>query len=156
MKAFTGGDKITARFMRTDYFEFRPEAKLVIAGLRSVDEAIRRRLHLILLCVTIPEAERDARLSEKLRSEFPGILRWAIQGCLDWQRLGGLFPPQLVLDATASHLAAEDAIARWLEERCSLEVGRWVSSSALFADWKRWCQASGENCRTQRWFVQQK
>lgn len=160
MKAFTGGDKITARFMRADYFEFRPEAKLVIAGnhkpgLRSVDEAIRRRLYLIPLCVTIPEAERDTRLIEKLRSEFSGILCWAIQGCLDWQRLGGLFPPQLVLDATASYLAAEDAIARWLEERCSPAGGLWVSSSVLFADWKKWCEANGENCRTQRWFVQQ-
>jgi putative DNA primase/helicase len=88
IKTFTGGDKIAARFMRGDYFEFRPEAKLVIAGnhkpsLRSVDEAIRRRLCLVPLCVTIPEAERDPRLSEKLRSEFSGILAWAVQGCLD-------------------------------------------------------------------------
>jgi len=159
IKAFTGGDKIAARFMRADYFEFRPEAKLVIAGnhkpgLRSVDEAIRRRLYLLPLGVTIPEAERDPQLIEKLRSQLPGILSWAVQGCLDWQRIG-LSPPQLVRDATASYLATEDAIARWLEESCSVKGKHWVSSSDLFADWRKWCDLNGESCRTQRWFVQQ-
>jgi len=79
IKALTGGDRIAARFMRQDFFEFTPIFKLLIAGnhtpsLRSVDEAIRRRLHLIPFSVTIPSAERDPLLSEKLRVEWPGIL----------------------------------------------------------------------------------
>ena len=93
IKSLTGGDKIAARFMRCDFFEFCPEFKLVIAGnhkpgLRSVDEAIRRRLHLVPFTVTIPPGERDPRLAEKLRAEFPGILAWAVRGCLDWQERG--------------------------------------------------------------------
>ena len=93
IKALTGGDMIAARFMRQDFFEYRPQFKLVIAGnhkpgLRSVDEAIRRRFHLIPFNVTIPEGERDLELAEKLRAEWPGILAWMIEGCLDWQRQG--------------------------------------------------------------------
>jgi putative DNA primase/helicase len=82
LKALTGGDTISARFMRQDFFEYRPQFKLIIAGnhkpaLRSVDEAIRRRLHLVPWNVVIPPAERDKKLGEKLRAEWPGILAWA-------------------------------------------------------------------------------
>jgi len=148
IKAITGGDRVTARFMRGDYFDFTPEFKLLVAGnhrpgLRSVDEAIRRRIFLIPFTVTIPEKERDPQLSEKLRAEFPGILRWAIQGCLDWQR-EGLNPPGAVRDATANYLAAEDAMGRWLDERCKKNRDAWTASAELFADWARWCQLNDE------------
>jgi putative DNA primase/helicase len=79
IKALTGGDKVAARFMRQDFFEFAPQFKLLIAGnhkpgLRSVDEAIRRRLHLIPFAVTIPPSERDAELPGKLAGELPGTV----------------------------------------------------------------------------------
>ena len=79
IKSLTGGDPISAHFMRQDYFTFVPTFKLVIAGnhkpgLRSVDEAIRRRLHLIPFDLKIPAEERDHRLPEKLKAEWPGIL----------------------------------------------------------------------------------
>jgi P4 family phage/plasmid primase-like protien len=104
IKTLTGGDRIAARFMRQDFFEFTPVFKLVIAGnhkpgLRSVDEAIRRRLHLVPFTVTIPPAERDLSLSHKLRAEWGGILGWALEGCLEWQARG-LNPPASVRDAT--------------------------------------------------------
>ena len=81
IKALTGGDKITARFMRQDFFEYTPQFKLLIAGnhkpgLRSVDEAIRRRLHLIPFTITIPAEERDPELSDKLKAEASAILNW--------------------------------------------------------------------------------
>ena len=91
IKALTGGDKITARFMRQDFFDFTPTFKLFICGnhkkprLTSVDEAIRRRLLLVPFTVQIPLAERDKELPDKLKPEWPGILRWMIDGCLDWQ-----------------------------------------------------------------------
>jgi putative DNA primase/helicase len=115
IKALTGGDKISARFMRQDFFEFTPQFKLLIAGnhkpgLRSVDEAIRRRFYLIPFTVTIPPEERDADLLEKLKMEWPGILHWMIEGCLQWQ-LHGLAPPAVVTAATGAYLEAEDAIA---------------------------------------------
>ena len=157
IKSLTGGDEITARLMRCDFFQFRPEFKLVIAGnhkpgLRSVDEAIRRRLHLVPFTVTIPPGERDPLLSEKLRAEFPGILSWAVQGCLDWQR-EGLNAPRVVRDATMDYLAAEDAIGRWLEECCTVDRECWASSATLFSHWKAWCAQAGEREGSQKRFL---
>jgi putative DNA primase/helicase len=148
IKSLTGGDKIAARFMRCNFFEFIPEFKLVIAGnhkpgLRSVDEAIRRRLHLVPFTITIPEGERDPRLIEKLRAEFPGILAWAIQGCLEWQK-HGLNPPATVRNATATYLAAEDSIGRWLEDDCISDKALWTPGAALILDHRWWCERNSE------------
>jgi putative DNA primase/helicase len=105
IKTLTGGDKVEARFMRQDFFEYTPQFKLIIAGnhkpgLRSVDEAIRRRFNLIPFTVTIPPGERDETLPAKLNAELPGILAWMIDGCLDWQERG-LAPPEIVTEASA-------------------------------------------------------
>jgi putative DNA primase/helicase len=101
----TGGDPISARFMRQDFFTYTPAFKLFIIGnhkpgLRSVDEAIRRRFNLVPFTVTIPVIERDPKLADKLRAEWPGILAWAIEGCQRWQHIG-LVAPKIVRDATA-------------------------------------------------------
>jgi putative DNA primase/helicase len=159
LKALTGGDRIAARFMRQDFFEFFPQFKLLIAGnhkpgFRTVDEAMRRRFYLVPLVVTIPPEERDAELSEKLRSEWGGILQWAVSGCLDWQR-EGLNPPSSVRDATAAYLANEDSVGRWLDERCVFDPRHWASSSALFNDWRAWCTQGGEKEGSQRKFAQE-
>jgi putative DNA primase/helicase len=159
IKSLTGGDKIAARFMRCDFFEFLPEFKLLIAGnhkpsLRSVDEAIRRRLHLVPFTVTIPENERDPNLGEKLRAEYSGILAWAILGCLDWQ-CGGLRPAAVVREATAAYLDSEDAMGRWLEDRCITGPRCWTAVGALFANWQAWCEQTGEREGSQKRFTQQ-
>jgi putative DNA primase/helicase len=148
IKSLTGGDRIAARFMRQDFFEFAPQFKLLIAGnhkpgLRSVDEAIRRRLHLIPFTVTIPAAERDDKLADKLRNEWPGILAWMIKGCVEWQKTG-LQPPDSVKAATATYLEAQDSVAAWLDECCDRQAGAWESRTALFESWSRWATAAGE------------
>ena len=122
LKALTGGDKITARFMRQDFFEFMPQFKLLVVGnhkpsIRNVDEAMRRRLHMVPFTVTIPKAKRDKTLPERLLAERDGILAWALEGCLEWQRMG-LKPPPAVMAATEDYFEAEDAIGRWIDERC--------------------------------------
>ncbi len=158
IKALTGGDRITARFMRQDFFEYVPQFKLVVAGnhkpgLRNVDEAIRRRLHLIPFTVTIPESERDKDLPEKLKAEWPGILAWAIEGCLAWQH-EGLNPPAVVREATEEYLATEDALGRWMEERCALGPRLAGAAGALFGDWTAWCEATGEKPSSQKMFAE--
>jgi len=158
VKSMTGGDPIAARFMRQDFFEFTPQFKLLIAGnhkpgLRGVDEAIRRRLHLIPFTVTIPPERRDPDLFEKLKPEWPGILKWAIDGCLAWQR-DRLTPPGIVREATAAYLAAEDAIAQWLDECCACDPVYADKSGALFASWKTWADAAGEYAGSQKRFSQ--
>jgi len=158
IKLLTGGDKIAARFMRQDFFEFTPQFKLLFAGnhkpgLQSVDEAIRRRLHLIPFTVTIPLKDRDEKLAERLRTEWPGILAWAIAGCLKWQE-HGLAPPETVTAATGSYLEAEDAISAWIEEECERRSDAWGSSSVLFASWKNWADKAGEPAGSMKRFVQ--
>ena len=156
IKSLTGGDKIAARFMRCDFFEYVPEFKLLIAGnhrpgLRSVDEAIRRRLHMVPFTVTISPSERDPFLAEKLTAEFSGIMRWAVEGCLGWQH-DGLNPPSAVRSETESYLAAEDRIGQWIEDCCVTGKRYWSSSSALFTSWKEWCDCAGEREGSQREF----
>ena len=158
IKQLTGGDTVAARFMRQDFFEYRPAFKLIIAGnhkpsLRSVDEAIRRRFHLIPFAVTIPPEERDSELAEKLKDEWPGILAWLVEGCLDWQT-EGLRPPKAVLEATEAYLSAEDSLAAWLEERCERRTAEWASSASLFVSWSAWATAAGENPGNSKRFAQ--
>jgi putative DNA primase/helicase len=117
IKMLTGGDKLTGRFMRGDFFDFKPTHKLLISGnhkpsLRNVDEAIRRRLLLVPFVVQIPAAERDPRLVDKLKAEWPAILRWMIDGCLEWRR-DGLRVPAVVRTATDEYLADNDTLAQW-------------------------------------------
>jgi putative DNA primase/helicase len=148
IKALTGGDAITARFMRQDFFTFTPQFTLIVAGnhkpgLRNVDEAMRRRLHLVPFTVTIPEDLRDDQLAEKLKVEWPGILQWMVEGAVEWGR-SGLQPPKTVRTATAAYLQAEDAIAAWIEERCTTKADDFASNGALFRSWSDWATKAGE------------
>ncbi len=158
IKALTGGDKISARFMRQDFFEFVPQFKLVIAGnhkpgLRSVDEAIRRRMNLVPFTVTIPREERDEGLAEKLKVEWSGILQWLIDGCLDWQT-EQLSAPAAVRSATDEYLEDEDAIAAWVSDCCITKAGFTTSTAELFGSWQAWADKSGEFVGTMKRFAQ--
>jgi len=155
IKSLTGGDTISARFMRQDFFEFVPQFKLLIAGnhkpgLRGVDEAIRRRMNLIPFTVTIPKEDRDIELSEKLRAEWGGILQWMIDGCAEWQG-EGLQQPAAVRDATDAYLRSEDSIAEWISDRCTTNAQDSAPSSALFKSWESWATSAGEFTGSNKW-----
>jgi len=148
IKALTGGDPISARFMRQDFFTFVPEFKLFVAGnhkpsLRTVDPAIRRRLNLVPFMAEIPLAEQDPELPGKLKGEWPGILQWAIRGCTDWHQ-GGLEAPLCVTAATEQYLEAEDAVLAWLEDCCTVQVGFTVAKADVRDSWSTWCQRTGQ------------
>lgn len=148
IKAVTGGDKIPARFMRQDFFEFVPQFKLLISGnhkpsLRSVNEAIRRRLVLIPFLATIPAPKRDPELTEKLKAEWGGILRWAVEGCAEWQRRG-LNPPVVVCEATEDYLTSEDTLSLWIEQDCVTDAKVSATVAELYESWRRFCEATGE------------
>jgi P4 family phage/plasmid primase-like protien len=148
LKALTGGDPISARFMHRDFFEFVPQFKLIVAGnhkpaIRNVDEAMRRRLHLIPFTVTIAPAHRDKKLADKLIGERDGILSWAVEGCLEWRRQG-LAPPATVVAATDEYFEAEDAFGRWIEECCERSSSDREAGALLFGAWKLWADANGE------------
>lgn len=154
IKALTGGDPITARFMRQDDFTFMPQFKLLIVGnhkpqMRNVDDAMRRRLQLIPFTFRPPKPDPD--LPERLKAEWGGIMAWAVEGCLAWQRVG-LKPPRVVLDATEEYFEAEDAFGRWLLERTSRDPNAFSLTRDLFADWRQWCTTTGEWAGTEKRF----
>jgi P4 family phage/plasmid primase-like protien len=158
IKTLTGGDKITARFIRQDFFEYTPVFKLTTVGnhkpsLASVDEAIRRRIHLTPFMVTIPTEERDPELAATLKAEWPGILQWAVDGCLEWQRFG-LAPPPVVRAATEEYLAQEDSLARWIEECCVTGRQHWGIGAKLWESWKSWAKGNNEELGTRKAFAQ--
>lgn len=147
IKALTGGDPITARFMRQDFFTYTPQFKLFIAGnhkpgLRNIDEAIRRRFHLLPFTVRIPPQERDPNLFDKLKEEWPEILGWALRGCLEWQA-EGLNAPAAVIEATAEYFSDEDSFGRWLEECCVRDPMAHETTRELYAAWSAWAERSG-------------
>jgi putative DNA primase/helicase len=146
IKQLTGGDLITARFMRQDNFTFRPQFKLTIAGnhppvLHNVDDAMRRRLN-ILPFIAKP-ANPDPTLSAKLESEHGRILRWMIQGCLDWQR-SGLSRPEVVRNATADYFETQDMFGQWLQERCDTAPTAFELPGKLYSDWCDFARSNGE------------
>lgn len=156
IKAVTGGDVITARLMHQDFFTYKPQFKLLIAGnhkpeIRNMDEALRRRMHLIPFTITVAPEKRDTHLTDKLLAERDGILAWALEGCMKWQALG-LQKPQLVAEATQEYFEAEDALGAWMTERCKLGPLERSLTATLFNDWKQWAEASGEFVGTQRRF----
>ena len=144
LKKMTGGDTLTARFMKQDFFQFKPQFKPVISGnhkpqIRSVDTAMRRRINLVPFSVIIQPEKRDNELKAKLRDEGPGILQWMIKGCLEYQRIG-LSPPKSVVDATDEYFKDEDNIANWISEQC--EIGPRFSeyASRLFTFWRHYAE----------------
>lgn len=153
IKQLTGGDPISARFMRRDFFTFKPQFKLVVQGnhkpvLRNVDDAARRRFHIVPF-VNKP-ANPDPELPERLRAEYPAILHWAIQGCLDWQKCG-LAPPQAVQRETEEYFSDQDSFAQWLEECTERKYETTGETTALlYASWKSWATRQGEDAGTER------
>ncbi len=159
VKAITGGDKVSARFMRQDFFEYFPQFKLIIAGnhkpsIRNVDEAMKRRLHLIPFTVTIPAAKRDGKLTEKLLMERDAIMAWAVEGCMRWQATG-LNPPASVVAATDEYFDEEDAIGEFIAAEAQVCAPAKVSVADVFARWQEWSSKRGEYVGTSRWLAQQ-
>ena len=156
IKSLTGGDPITARFMRQDFFTYTPAFKLTIIGnhrpvLRNVDDAARRRFNMAPFIHT-PERP-DRQLEAKLRAEWPAILRWMIEGCLDWQA-NGLVRPTSVAAATAAYFSEQDIVHQWVEECCDRGATRSDTMAGLFRSWSDYALANGEKPGTTKWFSQ--
>ncbi len=157
IKSLTGGDRIAARFMRQDFFEFSPQFKLFVTGnhmpsLRGVDKAIRRRLHFVPFTVTIPDSEINKELGKELEAEWPAILRWMIDGCLAWQR-DGLNPPAIIRDATDQYLDHEDPVLQFFEDCGHRDPNAWESSADIWNRWKSWAESTGEYVGTRNRFT---
>ena len=156
VKDLTGGDRITARFLHREFFEFIPTFKILMYGnhkpaIRGTDEGIWRRVRLIPFTVTIPEGERDLSLTQKLRAELPGILAWAVSGCIAWQQ-AGLKTPAPVTLATSEYRAEQDLLAAFLEACCVIGPEYKVTAGELYTAFKAWAIENGEPERSQTRF----
>lgn len=154
IKQLTGGDKISARFMRQDFFEFLPQFKLVIVGnhapvLANVDDAARRRFNIVPF--TQRPARPDRQLEEKLKAEAGRILSWAIEGCRDWQD-NGLVRPEIVQAATQDYFDDQDLFGQWLAERCELGRSKSEATTPLYNDWAEYAHAAGDDPGSQKAF----
>lgn len=158
VKQMTGGDRIAARFLHAEWFEFDPTFKIFVATnhrpqIRGTDHAIWRRIHLIPFTKTIPEGRQDKKLADKLRGELPGVLRWAVEGCLAWQR-NGLGAPPLVRSATDAYREEMDPLAGFINECCLVDEATQARAGKLYEAYRQWCTASGEEAVSGRDFAQ--
>lgn len=156
VKQMTGGEPITARFMRGEYFEFVPAFTPWLATnhkpeIRGVDLAIWRRVRLVPFTVTIPEDERDNALAAKLRAELPGILNWALAGCLAWQR-DGLGSSAAIDAATADYRDESDILGGFITDCCVTGDGIKAKAGDLYARYGYWATANGVEAVKQQAF----
>ena len=154
VKLLTGGDRITARRMRQDFYEFEATHLIVLQTnhkprVTGTDEGIWRRVKLIPFNVTIATAKRDPELPQKLAAEFPGILAWAIKGWRNYQ-LQGFREPAAVREATADYRSDSDHVGAFLSDRCLIGQEHTATASAIYNAYKLWCAESGERPLTQR------
>lgn len=151
VKDLTGGESISARFMRGEWFRFPPTFTPWLATnhrpvIRGTDPAIWDRIALVPFVVRIPDDEQDPDLLEKLKDEYAGILAWIIQGAVEWHR-EGLKVPEAVRAATSSYQAEMDVLGLFVDERCVEDTDErtgWVLASALYESYEKWCVDSGE------------
>ena len=147
IKQMTGGDVLKARPLYGKYIQFEIIGKILLAtnslpSINNTDHGIWRRIQAIPFNRTFTAEQQDKDLGSKLTKELPGILNWAIQGCLDWQEQG-LNPPQVVLDQVATYKTEMDSIAQFVEQECSLEPETKYPASKLYEAYRHFCQAIG-------------
>jgi putative DNA primase/helicase len=156
VKQITGGDRIRARRMRQDFWEFSPTHKVILSvnhkpEIRGTDTGIWRRIRLIPFTEVVPLAEQDRRLPEKLRRELPGILRWMVEGCLAWQR-EGLNTPAAVTTATDEYREDMDSLGEFLSGCCLQGPSLSASAKSLWSAYRNWSKDNNEHEGTQKRF----
>lgn len=157
IKAMTGDDVMIARFLHKEFFEFRPQFKIWVRTnhkpkIRGTDTGIWRRVKLIPFKVSIPAEKKDPELTNKLLAELPGILNWAVEGCLLWQHVG-LKSPAAVDAATEDYRSSQDLIGMFLSETCEIcpqKTSGYVKAKDLYKAYEDWCEEAGERAMPHR------
>ncbi len=160
IKDLTGGDKIAARFMRAEWFEFYPLFKIWLSTnhkpvIRGTDNAIWDRIRLIPFTVRFEGKDKIPKneLIETFKNEMPGILAWLVQGCLEWQRQG-LNPPEKVTDATTDYRSEMDIVGNFILECCLQVKTAECRANALYTRYLQWCEENGDKPMSNKLFGQ--
>lgn len=147
LKQLTGGDRITASKKYENEFEFHTEFKLWMSMnhrpiIRGTDNGIWRRIRLIPFTASIPPEKIDKLLLYKLRKEAPAIFRWALEGCLMWQK-EGLTPPESVEVSTREYRTSMDVITNFVSQCCITGSGE-EAAKTLFDAYRKWAEDNNE------------
>lgn len=165
VKQLTGSDKVKARFMRADFFEFDPTHKLQLLTnhkpiIKGQDNGIWRRVLLMPYLARFASAEevtagrahyiKDTGTAERLRDERAGVLRWIVEGARAWTQ-DGLQPPDAVLAASKDYQGEQDRIRQFLDDCCLIADGERTALSnggvgmygGLYETYKSWCTDGG-------------
>lgn len=158
-KQLTGGDTITARYMRQDFFSFEPSHTLVMVTnhkpvVSGSDDALWRRLAVVPFEQTFSGVKVKPDLKEQFMADPDAVLSWMVEGWIAY-REQGLAVPGGVRAATAAYKADSDAVGRFIGERLYLTPAGHVQSSVLYAEWQKWCASSGEDPVTQKAFSEE-
>jgi putative DNA primase/helicase len=160
VKQMTGGaDVLKARFLYEEHFTFKPQFKIFLGTNHlpkiGMDEAVWERIHQVPFLVQIPKEERKKDLEEQLQAELPGILAWAVRGCLAWHKLGKLDEPPAVIDATTGYRKEMDSLGRFLDDCCTTGAAEIVKvkATALAGAYQTWCKRTGETPLTNTAFI---
>ena len=153
VKALTGRDPITTRFLYKEFFTFQPMAKFWLATNqkpegRDTSVGFWRRIHLIPFTQSFAGSP-NLRLKDDLRAEGPGILARAVRGCLEWQRLG-LNPPAVVIEATQEYRAESMPLTQFFDERCVIQDGARATFGQLLDAYKGWLAGARDAQRLNR------
>ena len=156
VKDLTGGDKMTARYLYGEFFEFDPQAKIVMAvnhlpKILGADAGIWSRVRVIPFKVIIPADQRDKDLGRKLHTELSGILNWALEGLKLWQA-EGLEPPDSVTQAIELYREDVDPIRPFLDEMTTTVEGEKISATRLHSAYIQWARQHGADQLSQRSF----
>ena len=148
IKSLSGGDPVSARFMRGEWFTFQPKFKIWLSvnhwpKIRDNSNGMWRRIRVLEFERTFSGENRDNDLPEKLKEEYPGILNWAIQGSLRWQR-EWLKEPVKVIEATDAYRTEMDVVSQFLADCVIKDDGLQVASCALFEAYLKWCDQNNE------------
>ena len=157
LKMLVSTEKLTARFMYGEFFEFWPQFKIWLRGnykpiVTDSSEGAWRRLRLIPFEHQVPTEKTDYRLEEKLLAEKDGILAWMIDGCHKWQQTG-LKPPSRVVDASNDYRDESDLLGEFLEEYCQMGPGLEDNQKVVFSAYRSWCNEIGTKCSIQHSFT---
>jgi len=156
IKQITGNDRMTARFLYGEFFNFIPTFKIWMATnhkpmIKGTDHGIWRRIKLIPFTTRIQEEKQDKHLEQKLMKEASGILNWLFEGARRWYK-EGLKTPRIIIKATDDYREEMDVIGNFIKECCIQKTGVSIRIKELFKAYQDWCNENNERVCSERFF----